>query len=339
VNRGVTSGRQEYTTSPATIRPGIYNLQVQFFANENASGPLVGTAAASATVLLDGTLSTTIATFGTIQKVIIPAGQSVNIGETKTVIFEPRDASDNLVAITPGSAFVTLISQQSTVIGQPTVTVQGEDITGVNPRRATVTVKVDDAVSAPTDILVRAGTLQLTVTPNPAEVSILLTQQFTANIANDGPSGANGVTWLVKEGATAGSITADGLFTATSNEGVFTVVATSNYDPANVVEVPVTVISKVAVTITPNPVGPVSFKGATVQFAATVSNVPEGEDDTVVWSIKEGAAGGTITSDGLYTSPNTAGDYTVVATSRFDDRKFAEVTVPVRSGDQPIIIK
>lgn len=330
VNRGVNSGRQEYT-SPNTIRPGIYNLQVQFFANENGTGSLVGTAAASATVLVDGTLSTTIATFGTIQKVVIPAGQFVNVGQTKDVIYEPRDASDNLIAVTPGSAFVTLVSQQSTVADQPAATVQAEQITGVNPIRATVTVKVDDAVSAPTDIAVRASALRLTVTPNPVEVSILLSQQFTANITNDGPAGSNGVTWAVKEGVTAGSITAGGLFTATRNEGVFTVVATSVYDPTVVVEVPVTVLSTVAVTVTPNPVPPVSFKGGTVQFTATVSKVPEGQDDTVVWTVKEGAAGGTITADGLYTSPATEGDFTVVATSRFDDRKFKEVTVPVRS--------
>ncbi|GAB4451492.1 MAG: hypothetical protein OHK0029_00750 [Armatimonadaceae bacterium] len=309
----------------------MYNLSVTFHAEENAQGPIVGTAAASSTVLTDGTLSTTIATFGRIQRVVVPAGQVVKVGETRTVVYSALDSDNNVLAITPGSGFVNLVDSTSTVPGDPSASVQGEQITGINPIRAIVTVRVDDAVSPATNITVSSD-VAITVTPNPGDVSIQLSQQFTANVANDGPASVNGVTWSVKEGATAGTITPAGLFTATRNEGTFTIVARSNYDPNVVVETPVVVSSKVAVTVTPNPVpNPVSFKGGQQQFSASVSNVPEGQDAGVTWSVKEGATGGSITSEGLYTAPNQEGTFTVVATSIFDPRRSTEVQVPVQS--------
>jgi hypothetical protein len=282
-------------------------------------------------VLANGALSTTIATFGAVQQVVVPGGQVVNVGQTKDVVYSALNAEGNLLAITPGSAFVNLVSSTSTVSGEPSASVQGETITGINPVTAVITVRVDDAVSPATNIRVSSA-LNLTVTPNPADISILETQQFTANIQNDGPDGANGVTWSVKEGASAGSIDANGLFTATRNEGTFTVVARSNYDTNIVVETPVKVESKVAVTVNPNPVpNVISFKGGTQQFSATVSNIPPGQDGGVTWSIKEGSTGGTISLNGLYTTSANEGTFTIVATSRFDTRKTREVPVTVQS--------
>lgn len=51
-------------------------------------------------------------------------------------------------------------------------------------------------------------------------------------------------------------------------------------------------------------------------------------DDTVTWSVKE-TSGGSITSDGLYTAPGTAGTYHVVATSNEDSTAKATATVIV----------
>lgn len=328
LNRDVLNGRQDYNSSPAQVRPGVYNLTVTFHANAGAQGQVVGTAAASATVLADGSLTTTIATFGTIQRVTVLPNQSVNINETKTVVYETRDNAGNLVAVTPGSGFVNLVDATSTVNGQPSATVQGELITGVNPTQAVVTVKVDDAVSSPTSITVRSF-VNITAVPNPATVSILLSQQFTPTITNDGPAGANGVTYQVKEGAAAGSVTATGLFTATRSEGPFTLVIRSVYDPNVFIEVPITVTSLVGVTIDPSTFT-MSIKDQK-QFVASVSNIPPGDDETVTWEVVGGNANGSITSDGLYTAPATPGDYTILARSRFDTRKTATATVFVRS--------
>lgn len=64
------------------------------------------------------------------------------------------------------------------------------------------------------------------------------------------------------------------------------------------------------VVVTPNGVGQV-WQGTTVQFQA---NLP------VFWSVREGSAGGTITSGGLYTAPTAAGTFHIVATSQADTK-------------------
>jgi len=52
------------------------------------------------------------------------------------------------------------------------------------------------------------------------------------------------------------------------------------------------------------------IQGDTRQFAAV--------GDAVTWSVSEGSAGGSISSSGLYTAPNSAGTFHVVATSQSD---------------------
>lgn len=65
-------------------------------------------------------------------------------------------------------------------------------------------------------------------------------------------------------------------------------------------------------------------KGANKTFTATVSG---SANTAVTWSITEGSAGGSITSGGVYTAPNTFGTYHVVATSVADPSKSATITV------------
>lgn len=63
------------------------------------------------------------------------------------------------------------------------------------------------------------------------------------------------------------------------------------------------------------------------QFSAQV--VGSSGDSSVTWSVQEGAAGGAVTSNGLYTAPSVAGIYHVVATSRFDSSRSATATIVV----------
>jgi hypothetical protein len=53
--------------------------------------------------------------------------------------------------------------------------------------------------------------------------------------------------------------------------------------------------------------------GGTLQFHAQVENAT---DQTVAWSVLEGASGGNINSDGLYTAPSSAGAFHVIATAQ-----------------------
>jgi hypothetical protein len=66
--------------------------------------------------------------------------------------------------------------------------------------------------------------------------------------------------------------------------------------------------------------------GGTQQFQATVAG---SSNTAVTWSVTEGAAGGTVTSGGLYTAPAVAGTYHVVATSVAYPTLHTTVTVTV----------
>ncbi len=74
--------------------------------------------------------------------------------------------------------------------------------------------------------------------------------------------------------------------------------------------------------------------GDTQTFAASFAGNP-----AVTWSVAEGAAGGTITTNGIYTAPNVPGTYHVVATSNVDPTQTASATVTVEAGTGTIIVK
>lgn len=81
----------------------------------------------------------------------------------------------------------------------------------------------------------------------------------------------------------------------------------------------------VAVSPTDDTLGPTSQR----QFAATVT----GANPDVSWKVEEGAAGGTVTTDGLYIAPSSTGTFHVIATSVADSTRSATATVSVvRSG-------
>ena len=81
----------------------------------------------------------------------------------------------------------------------------------------------------------------------------------------------------------------------------------------------------IVVTISPKEV--TLNTGGTQTFAATVTGTI---NTAVTWSVQEGDSGGTITRGGVYTAPNTAGTYHVVATSQADPTKSATATVTVK---------
>jgi len=66
--------------------------------------------------------------------------------------------------------------------------------------------------------------------------------------------------------------------------------------------------------------------------------VSNATDQSVSWSVSEGATGGTITTAGAYTAPAAAGTYHVVATSVADSSATATATVTVQSGSGVVIV-
>jgi hypothetical protein len=67
-------------------------------------------------------------------------------------------------------------------------------------------------------------------------------------------------------------------------------------------------------------------QGGAQSFTATVTGT---SNSGVNWAVQEGAAGGSITSMGVYTAPNKGGTFHVTATSQADTSKSATATVTV----------
>jgi hypothetical protein len=165
------------------------------------------------------------------------------------------------------------------------------------------------------------------IAPPAAEVPAGGTVGFAATVTG---TAATTVTWSVAEASGCGSVSTSGVYTAPAAAGTCHVVVTSAADPTKGATAIVTVTAPPppppAVTVSVSP-GSVSLSGCrTRTFAATVTGAT---DTSVTWSVQEGAAGGTITSGGVYTAPSTPGVYHVIATSRADPTKASSAAVTV----------
>jgi hypothetical protein len=175
-----------------------------------------------------------------------------------------------------------------------------------------------------------AGTVSVTVTPNPVSVPAGRSQPFSATVTN---SSTQTVTWSVIGG---GSITSAGVYTAPASvpSGAVTVQATSMTSPA------VTGTATVTVTNPPPPVSvtisPTSASvriGRTRAFTATVSNT---SNTSVTWQVNGITGGnatlGIISSLGTYQAPSkvpAGGTATVTAVSKADATKSASALVTI----------
>jgi len=205
-----------------------------------------------------------------------------------------------------------------------------------NPPQVSVTAT---SVADPT----KSATASVTIIP-PVSVMIspvtaqLLTgghQQFTATVINTTDTA---VSWSVAgsgcTGATCGTISASGLYTAPSsvpNPPQVSVTATSVADPTKSATASLTIIPPVSVSISPT--SSQLLIGGHQQFTAAVSGTT---NSTVSWSVAgsgcTGTTCGTITISGLYTAPSSVPSppqVSVTATSVADPTKSATATVTI----------
>jgi hypothetical protein len=168
--------------------------------------------------------------------------------------------------------------------------------------------------------------VNVAVAPGQVEVAPSTQVGFAAVVTG---TANTSVTWGVQE-PLGGSVTATGLYTAPASAGTFHVVATSQADATKQGVATVTVSAPppppppIAVTVTPA-TGAVDAC-QTLQLGATVTGTT---NTAVTWSVQEGAAGGTVASNGLYTAPSGPGTYHAVATSAADPTKTAVATLTV----------
>ncbi len=275
------------------------------FANtiQASSGTITGTATVS---VIPGPLATIVVT---------PNPITLNAGFTQQFTAVGRDASGNVVPITP---------VWSVVIGGGTIdNVTGLFTAGAVAGTFTNTIKASSgAISGTATVTVTpaAATLAtITVTPNPVSVAPNATQQFTAT-GRDASGNVVAITpvWSVVNGG--GSIDANtGVFTAGAATGTFTntVKATSGgVSGTSTVTVATPVGPLATLTVSPNP-ATVPING-TQQFTA-VGRDANGNIVAVagpVWSVVNG--GGTIDANsGVFTAGAAVGTFanTVKATS------------------------
>ena len=165
----------------------------------------------------------------------------------------------------------------------------------------------------------------VTIEGAPASMTAGTSVQLTAHVLNDSPT----VTW----GASAGSITAGGLYTAPAEPpagGSVTITATSAKGAKAQVTIQVTKVAEASVTIEGAPAS--MTVGTSVQLTAHVLN----DSPTVTW----GASAGSITTGGLYTAPSeppAGGSVTITATSAKGAK--AQVTIQVKALEPSVTIE
>ena len=168
--------------------------------------------------------------------------------------------------------------------------------------------------------------IAVSVSPSTASTTTGGSVTFRADVTGTVPGQSTAVTWSVRE-AGGGSIgQATGVYLAPATPGTFTVVATSVADGSRTGTASVTVTATPVIAVSVSPVSATLNACLSVTFSATLSGAA---NRSVVWSVQEGSAGGTITAGGVYTAPSNAGTYHVVATSQADPSKSATATVAV----------
>jgi hypothetical protein len=159
------------------------------------------------------------------------------------------------------------------------------------------------------------GDVGISISPREATLNANAQLQLSAHVSS---AGNKTVLWT----STGGTVDSTGLFTAPQLPGIFNVVATSQADTRRTDTATITVVAPVVVTPASASVAPGGIQAFSAEVAAT-------GDTQMTWSIEEGAAGGTITSAGVYTAPLTSGTFHIVATSVADPSQSGIAVVVV----------
>ena len=172
-------------------------------------------------------------------------------------------------------------------------------------------------------VVTPSPTVAVSVTPHDPVVPAGGSLAFSASVTGTADTA---VTWLVSEASGCGSVSAAGVYAAPSAAATCHVMATSNADPTKSDTATVTVSPPQPVVVTIAPSSGAANACQSLTFTATVTGAL---DTAVTWSVQEGAAGGAITSGGVYTAPSAAGTYHVIAASQAAPSSSAIVPVVV----------
>ncbi len=197
----------------------------------------------------------------------------------------------------------------------------------------TATSVADSTKSASATVTVKGN---VSITPATATIEASATEQFSATVQGQGGSTVNwSVDGVAGGNSTVGTINSSGLYTAPSQPGSHTVVATSAANSSDSASAPLTVFT---FGLSPNS-GVLVAPSATQQFTATIQGL---SDTSVSWSV-DGVGGGnssigTISSTGLYAAPNATGSHTVEATSVAEPSNSVSSRVTVVNAAQTAVL-
>lgn len=241
-------------------------------------------------------------------------GVSLSPGSVSLLLGEPRAFT---AVVAPANLGVSWSTSGGTLSGStPTGTVFSATASGSYHVVATSAEDPSKSATATVDV---AEVSIATPVPTPASAQTFIggNVAFTALV-----SGAvdTGVTWAVNGG---GEISASGVFRAVAR-GDWTVTATSKADPTRSASALVHVLPVVVVVSPPQAT---VRSGQAQAFAATVEG-PGSPSQSVTWKVV-GTNNGTITPEGIYTAPETPGNYTLQAVSNQDSASLASATVHV----------
>ncbi len=161
----------------------------------------------------------------------------------------------------------------------------------------------------------------IAVSPESINLDQGATHQFAATITG---TNSTAVAWSIQEGNSGGAITTAGLYQAPAKAGTFHVVATS-LDVANLSATASVSVNGISVLI--SPLSAFVPPKRNRYFYAVVQGTQV--DTSVTWSIEEGAAGGSVNANGIYTAPETLGTYHLTATSAADPSQSATAAVTI----------
>lgn len=163
---------------------------------------------------------------------------------------------------------------------------------------------------------------EVSVAPTWTTLAPLASQTFSARAYGvSNPA----IVWSLQEGASAGTVTTGGVYTAPATPGTYHLVATAtaNAQVQAVATIVVTPAAPVSLSLTPDTV--TLAPAATQVFTAHVHGTP---NTAVGWS----TSAGTIDASGLFTAPSSHGAVTVTAVSLADPNVRAQATVTITDG-------
>ena len=272
-------------------------------------GVAAGTATITATSAADSTKKATCAVTVT----AIPV-ESVSLNKTSTTL--TVGAAETLSAtVQPSNATNKNVNWSSS--NESVATVSGGRVTAVAVGTATITAtSAADSEKKATCAVTVNPVITVSVSPKNSNLQPGGTETFTAIVTG---TSNTAVTWTVD----GGTITQEGLYTAPSATGTYTIRATSKADTNKYDTATVTVTAVPVVTVSVSPKTVTLNQGATQTFSANVTGT---SNHNVTWSV---IGQGNITQAGVYTAPAAEGSFTVKATSQADSSKSDTATVTV----------